>query len=146
MAGLESCTNFGTGLEDADLKPIPLVFWKSASGRNPTGGFDARAPALQGIVIMSKENKHLGSSFESGLDEKEIREEVTAAAVKAVIAHQLAEEMKKKRITKKRMAELMKTSRAQVDRLLDPDSGSATIESLQRAARIVGRDISLQLV
>jgi predicted XRE-type DNA-binding protein len=129
-----------------NLKPIPLVFWKSASGRNPTGGFDARAPALQGIVIMSKENKHLGSSFESWLDEKEIREEVTAAAVKAVIAHQLAEEMKKKRITKKRMAELMKTSRAQVDRLLDPDSGSATIESLQRAARIVGRDISLQLV
>jgi transcriptional regulator with XRE-family HTH domain len=63
-----------------------------------------------------------------------------------VIAHQLAEEMKKKRITKKRMAELMKTSRAQVDRLLGPDSGSATIESLQRAARIVGRDISLQLV
>ncbi len=52
----------------------------------------------------------------------------------------------KKRITKQRMAELMRTSRAQVDRLLDPDNGSATIESLQRAARIVGRDLRLQLV
>jgi hypothetical protein len=95
---------------------------------------------------MSGENKHIGSSFEDWLDEKGIREEVTAAAIKAVIAHQLAGEMKKKRITKKRMAELMNTSRAQIDRLLDPDNGSATIESLQRAARAVGRDISLQLV
>ena len=61
-------------------------------------------------------------------------------------ARQLASEMKKKRITKQRMAELMKTSRAQVDRLLDPDNGSATIESLQRAARIVGRELRMQLV
>jgi predicted transcriptional regulator len=95
---------------------------------------------------MSKASRHIGSSFESWLDEVGIRDEVTTAAVKAVIAHQLAEEMKKQHITKKRMAELMKTSRAQVDRLLDPDNGSATIESLQRAARIVGRDLSLQLV
>jgi antitoxin HicB len=63
-----------------------------------------------------------------------------------VIARQLASEMKKKRITKQRMTELMKTSRAQVDRLLDPDNGSATIESLQRAARVVGRELRLQLV
>ena len=87
---------------------------------------------------MARKNPHIGSSFESWLDQEGIREEVTAAATKAVIARQLASEMKKKKITKKRMAELMKTSRAQVDRLLDPDNGSATIESLQRAARIVG--------
>ena len=80
------------------------------------------------------------------LDEEEIREETTAAAIKAVIAGQLANEMKKKKITKQRMAELMKTSRAQVDRLLDPHNGSATIESLQRAARIVGRELRMQLV
>jgi predicted transcriptional regulator len=61
-----------------------------------------------------------------------------------VIARQLMSEMKK--ITKQRMAVLMKTSRAQVDRLLDPDSGSATIESLQQAARVVGRALRLQLV
>jgi predicted transcriptional regulator len=95
---------------------------------------------------VTKKNPHLGSSFESWLDQEGIREEVTAAAIKAVVARQLAAEMKKKKITKQRMAKLMKTSRAQVDRLLDPDNGSATIESLQRAARIVGRDLRLQLV
>ena len=85
-------------------------------------------------------------SFNSWLDEEGIREEVTAAAIKAVIALQLISEMKKKKITKQRMALLMKTSRAQVDRLLDPDNGSATIESLQRAARIVGRELQQQLI
>jgi predicted transcriptional regulator len=96
---------------------------------------------------MASKNPHLGSSFESWLDDAGIREEVTAAAIKAAIARQLMSEMKKKKkITKQRMAELMKTSRAQVDRLLDPDNGSATIESLQRAARIVGRELRLQLV
>ena len=95
---------------------------------------------------MSKKNPHIGSSFESWLDEAGLREEVTAAAIKAVIAHQLAREMKAKKITKKRMAELMRTSRAQLDRLLDPDNGGATIESLQRAAKIVGRRLRLELV
>ncbi len=92
---------------------------------------------------MATKNPHIGSSFESWLEDTGIREEATTAAIKAVIARQLASEMKK---TKQRMAELMKTSRAQVDRLLDPDNGSATIESLQRAAKIVGRELRLQLV
>lgn len=93
-----------------------------------------------------KKNPRVGSSFENWLEEEGIREEVTAAAAKAVISLKLAEEMKKKRITKKRMAELMKTSRAQLDRILDPDNGSATIESLQRAARIVGKELRMELV
>ena len=95
---------------------------------------------------MAKKNPHIGSSFENWLDETGIREDVTTAAIKAVIARQLASEMKKQGITKPKMAELMKTSRAQIDRLLDPENGSATIESLQRAARIVGRELRLQLV
>jgi antitoxin HicB len=95
---------------------------------------------------MARKNPHVGSSFDSWLKEQGMREEVTAAAIKAVIARQLASEMKKKKITKQRMAALMKTSRAQVDRLLDPDNGSATIESLQRAAHVVGRELRLQLV
>jgi antitoxin HicB len=53
---------------------------------------------------MAKKNPHIGSSFDSWLDEEGIRKDVTAAAIKAVIAHQLAAEMKKKKITKKRMA------------------------------------------
>lgn len=96
--------------------------------------------------MTKKKNPHIGSSFESWLDEAGIREEVTIAAIKAVIARQLASEMKKKKLTKKRMAELMKTSRAQIDRLLDPDNGNATIESLQRAAKIVGRELRMELV
>jgi predicted transcriptional regulator len=95
---------------------------------------------------MKKGNPHIGSTFESWLDEVGIREEVTAAAIKAVIAHQLAEEMKKKGITKKRMAELMETIRAQVDRVLDPENGGATLDSLQRAAKVVGRKLRLDLV
>ena len=95
---------------------------------------------------MAKKNPHIGSSFESWLDEAGIREDTTAAAIKAVVARQLAAEMKKKRITKQRMAQLMRTSRAQVDRLLDPDNGGATVESLQRAAKIVGRELRMQLV
>jgi antitoxin HicB len=98
------------------------------------------------IKKLARRNPHVGSSFESWLDQEGIREEVTAAAIKAVFSRQLVNEMKKKKITKPRMAELMKTSRAQIDRLLDPDNGSATIESLQRAARIVGRELRLQLV
>jgi hypothetical protein len=95
---------------------------------------------------MKKKNPHIGSTFESWLDEHGIREEVTAAAVKSVIARQIAEEMKKQHIAKARMAALMETSRAQVDRLLDPENGSATLETLMRAARIVGRELRLELV
>ena len=95
---------------------------------------------------MTKQNPHIGSTFESWLDETGIREEVTTSAVKAVIAAQITEEMKKQHITKARMAEMMQTSRAQLDRLLDRDNGSATLESLMRAARVVGRELRLELV
>jgi len=95
---------------------------------------------------MTRKNPHIGSTFESWLDEAGLREEVTAAAIKSVIARQIAGEMKKQRITKARMAELMRTSRAQVDCLLDPENGSATLETLIRAARIVGRELRMELV
>ena len=91
-------------------------------------------------------NPRLGSTFESWLEEEGIREEVTAAAVKAVLAARLAVEMKKKRITKKRMAELMNTSRAQVDGVLDPDNGAATLDTLMRAAHVVGCSLHMRLV
>ena len=95
---------------------------------------------------MTKKNPHIGSTFESWLDEQKIRQEVTGAAVKAVISLQLAEAMKQRGITKTAMAEQMQTSRAQLDRLLDPDNGGVTLETLQRAAKIVGRELRLQLV
>ncbi|ATQ69088.1 MULTISPECIES: helix-turn-helix domain-containing protein [Methylosinus] len=96
--------------------------------------------------MTKKKNPHVGSTFESWLDAEGIREEVTAAAIKEVIAEQLAAEMKKKGITKVRMAEMMETSRAQIDRLLDPTNNSATLETLMRAAKVVGRQLRLELV
>src|SRR5271166_2145221 len=62
--------------------------------------------------MSTKNNPHIGSTFESWLDEQGIREEVTAAAVKSVIAEQIAAAMKERGLTKSRMAELMHTSRA----------------------------------
>lgn len=94
---------------------------------------------------MTKTNPHIGSTFESWLDEEGLRETATAAAIKEVIAAQLAEEMKRKGITKVRMAEMMQTSRAQVDRLLDPNNTGATLETLMRAARVLGRELRLEL-
>jgi antitoxin HicB len=96
--------------------------------------------------VTKKKNPHVGSTFESWLDAQGIREEVTAAAIKEVIAEQLAAEMKKKGITKVRMAEMMETSRAQIDRLLDPKNSSATLETLMKAAKVVGRQLRLELV
>jgi len=92
---------------------------------------------------MSK--KHIGSSLDDFLKEEGIYEETQAKVIKEVVAWQLAEAMKKKKISKARMALLLKTSRTQVDRLLDPKN-DITLSSLQRAAAIVGRRVSIELV
>ena len=92
---------------------------------------------------MSK--KHMGSSIDDFLKEEGIFEEAQTQAVKEVIAWQLAEAMKKKKISKNRMATLLKTSRTQVDRLLD-SKNDITLSSLQRAATIVGRRVTIELL
>lgn len=95
---------------------------------------------------MKFKAKHLGTHLEELLEEDCRLDEATINAVKSVIAWQLSEEMRKKHITKKRMAEMMQTSRSQLDRVLDPESGNTTVETLQRAAKIVGRKLKLELV
>jgi hypothetical protein len=95
---------------------------------------------------MKFKKRHVGSKLEDFLEEEGILERSTAKAIKGVIAWQLAEEMKTKRITKQRLADLMRTSRAQVDRVLDPEKGNVTIETLQRAALLLGRRVRLELV
>jgi antitoxin HicB len=97
-------------------------------------------------MMTKSTNPHWGSTLDDFLEEEGIRDEVTTAAIRQVIAWQLGEEMKKKQITKKRLAELMHTSRAQIDRILDPDKGNVTIETLQRAASLLGRQLRLELV
>lgn len=93
------------------------------------------------------ENKHPnhGTSLEDFLQEDDNLEAATAVAVKRVIAWQLAQEMNKHHLTKTAMAKKMKTSRNQLDRVLSPDDGNVTLETLQRAAQVVGRSLRLEL-
>ena len=92
---------------------------------------------------MSK--KHMGSSVDDFLKEEGIFEEAQSQAVKEVVAWQLAKAMKKKNISKNRMAALLKTSRTQVDRLLSAKD-DITLRSLERAAAAVGRRVTIELV
>jgi len=89
--------------------------------------------------------KNLGSSIDDFLRGEKIFEEAQAQAIKEVVAWQLAQAMKKKRISKTRMAALLKTSRSQVDRILDPKC-DITLGSLQRAAALVGQRVVIELV
>jgi antitoxin HicB len=92
---------------------------------------------------MSK--KHMGSGIDDFLKEEGIFDETQAQAIKEVVAWQLGQAMKKNKISKSRMAALLKTSRTQVDRLLDPRN-DITLSSLQRAAALLGRRVIVQLV
>ena len=92
---------------------------------------------------MSQEN--IGSSIDDFLREEGTFEDVQTRAVKEVVAWQLAEAMKTRKISKNKMAALLKTSRSQVDRLLDPQN-DITLGSLQRAAAVVGRRVNIELV
>jgi antitoxin HicB len=94
---------------------------------------------------VTKRNPHWGTTLDEFLDEDGIRDAARAEAVTRVIAWQIAQEMERQGITKARLAELMHTSRAQVDRILKAQ-GNITIETLQRAASLVGRDLRVELV
>ena len=93
-----------------------------------------------------RKNKHIGSSFESFLEEEGILEEVNAAAIKAVIAHHLQQYMEKERITQTGMAKQLGTSRTGLKRLLDPQNNSVTLLTLNRAATVLGKRIEISLV
>jgi DNA-binding Xre family transcriptional regulator len=89
--------------------------------------------------------KHIGSDFDDFLKEDGIYEQVQAVAIKRVIAYQIAEEMKKKKLSKTEMASRMKTSRAALERLLDPENASITLVTLERAASALGKKLKIQL-
>jgi antitoxin HicB len=88
----------------------------------------------------------IGSSLDEFLKDEGIYEEVTARAIKRVIARQLDALMQAQGLTKTDLAKRMKTSRAQLDRLLDPDNESVTLGTLARAAQAVGRHLRMELV
>jgi DNA-binding Xre family transcriptional regulator len=95
---------------------------------------------------MKKNNPHVGSSLDDFLREEGIFEQTRAAALKEVIAWQVQQAMRKKKISKVEMARRMNTSRAALDRLLDPGNASVTLQTLCRAAQAIGRDLRIELV
>ena len=89
--------------------------------------------------------QHMGSSLDDFLREEGTFDEAQTQAIKEVVAWQLAAAMKSRNLSKSKMAKLLKTSRSQVDRLLDPND-DITLSSLQRAAAIVGRRVNIEFV
>lgn len=82
---------------------------------------------------------HSGSSFDDFLEEEGFREQVEAIAVKRVLAWQLSKAMKEQRKTKQAMARELGTSRSQLDRLLDPQNTTVSLETITRAASVLGK-------
>ncbi len=91
-------------------------------------------------------NPHIGGSFDDFLKEEGIFEDVQSTAIKRVLAAQLERARKAHKLTNIEMARRMRTSRVQLDRLLDPDNDSVTLATLRRAAAVVGREVRLELV
>ena len=95
---------------------------------------------------MMMKKKNIGSTFDSWLQEEGIRQEVTAAAINRVLARQIEMAMKEKHSSKAEMARRMHTSRAALNRLLDPENDGVTLNTLQKAAAVIGREIRVELV
>jgi antitoxin HicB len=89
---------------------------------------------------------HIGSSFDEFLAEEGILEEVNIVALKRTIAWEIDQAMQQKGMTKTDMAKAMQTSRASLERLLDPQNTSVTLRSIAKAAKAIGKQIKLELV
>jgi predicted XRE-type DNA-binding protein len=95
---------------------------------------------------MNKQTGRIGSSFEDFLKEEGTYEETTATAVKRVLAWQLKEAMAERHMSKNQMAKVMQTSRSQLDRILDPDNDRIQLDTVIKAARVLGREIRIELI
>jgi antitoxin HicB len=95
---------------------------------------------------MTGKNPHVGSDFDEFLAEEGILTEVEIAAAKRVIAFQLQQAMEEQHLSKSALADRMETSRTAIDRLLDPDNLSVTLQTLGRAARAFGKRLHIELV
>ncbi len=91
-------------------------------------------------------SKHIGSDFDDFLAEQGLAEEVSATALKRVIAWQIEQAMKEQHLSKKNLAERMHTSRSALNRALDQNDGSMTLATLAAAARALGRRVEIRLV
>jgi DNA-binding Xre family transcriptional regulator len=96
--------------------------------------------------MRKRKNPRRGSTLDEFLEEEGMLEEATAKAIKSVLAWQFVQVMKKRGVSKATLARLMKTSRAQLDRLLDPANESVTLRTLARAAETLGKRVHVELV
>jgi hypothetical protein len=95
--------------------------------------------------MAARKKGRIGSSFEAHLKSEGRYERSQAVAIKRVLAWQIEQEMEKQDVSKAEMARRMKTSRSQLDRLLDPQNDAVSLETLARAAQAVGRHLKLEL-
>jgi antitoxin HicB len=95
--------------------------------------------------MTKKKNPHRGSSFDSFLKEEGIYDEIMLTVTKRLLAHRVAELMKKQRVNKSTIAKRMRTSRAAIDRLLDAENTSVTLQTMGRAAAVLGKELSITL-
>ena len=92
-----------------------------------------------------RQSIHSGSSFDDFLEEEGMRNEVESVAIKRVLAWQFEQEMEKQRKTKQGMARELRTSRSQLDRLLDPANTAVSLETLTRAANVLGKRLVFEI-
>lgn len=97
-------------------------------------------------VRLKMTNKHIGSSFDDFLEEEGILAETNAVAIKRVVAWQIQQKIENEHLSKTKMAQLMKTSRSGLDRLLDPSNTSVTLHTLDNAAKALGKKLKLELI
>jgi len=116
---------------------------ESENPRRPNWSWRARD---RGKLKDETKSSRIGSSFTNFLKEDGIYQEVTAHAIKRVLAWQIEQAMKAQHISKVEMAKRTKTSRAQLDLLLDPENDKVQLNTVQRAALAVGRTLHLELV
>jgi antitoxin HicB len=93
-----------------------------------------------------KKNPYIGSSLDDLFEKEGTLDEINIIAVKRVIAWQIQQEMVKKNLSKTEMAHQMKTSRSSLERLLDPDNPAVTLDTIERAARVIGKRVRFELV
>ena len=141
---------------------LQVVFFRMESGREPvrewlkeldtgdrkTIGEDIKLVQFRwplGAPLVDNMNQYSGSSFDDFLDEEGILDEVTATAYKRLWALQVQDAMAEAQLSKSELAGRLQTSRSQLDRLLDPENTAVTLDSMERLARAVGKQLVLRL-
>jgi len=93
-----------------------------------------------------KASRRTGSTFEKFLRDEGVFEETNAVAIKRLLAWQLEQAMAKERLSKNAMAKRMRTSRSQLDRILDPENDRIQLDTVLKAARVLGRGVRIEIV